>query len=53
MGAQNLKVRCPYVFDVLGGMTRMRVSEEERSCLGGVYTVRSSEKYAGDEPEKK
>ena len=29
-----------------------RMSAEERSCLEGVYTVRISEKQAGDEPEK-
>ena len=42
--AQNAKVRCPYAFDFVCGMTRVRLSEEERSCLVGVYTVRSSEK---------
>ena len=35
------------------GKRSVRVSAEERSCLEGVYTVRRSERYVGDESEKK
>ena len=34
------------------GIRSIRVSAEERICLERVYTVRRSEKQAGDESEK-
>ena len=43
----------PKVSVVIGGIRSIRVSAEEPSCLEGVYTVRRSEKQAGDELDKK
>ena len=41
------------VFALSWGIRSIRVPAEERSFLEGVYTVRRSEKYEGDESEKK
>ena len=51
---EHSRTNClPKVFVLTWGQPSIRVSAEERSCLEGVCTVRSSEKGAGDESEKK
>ena len=52
-GAQKEKECWPNVLVLTWGMRSVRVSAEEQSRLEGVYTVRRSERWAGDESEKK
>ena len=44
---------CPKFFVLTRRIRSNRESAEERSCLEGMYTVRMSEKWAGDESGKK
>ncbi len=49
-GPWYAKERCPYNFNFIVGILRMRVSEEEHKHLAGVYTWVMSDRYVGLEP---
>ena len=46
-GPWYAKERCPYDFNFMVGIMRIRVSEEERKHLAGVYTWVRSDRYVG------